>query len=236
MIIQKQNQLWIIDIDGTIVNVHSNQVPAWLNMFKDVYGVTMDEETLVSFFGKPFRSVLVNSLAHAGLSEEEILAKYDQAFEGYVRGVQEGLERNGGKILPGGIEFLKYLGELNIPRAVATGNPEEEGMHKLKYFGLVKYYDITIFAENRREREELVKDAVKTAEKKYSLKLRPKDIKIVGDSPHDIQSAKSFGFVSVGVSTGPTPYEKLERMKPDYLFKSLGDYKKIINRILEETK
>ena len=73
-------QLWIIDIDGTIVNVHRNQVPAWLNMFRDVYCVTMDEPTLVSFFGKPFTSVLVDALAHACIDEPTALKKFDAAF------------------------------------------------------------------------------------------------------------------------------------------------------------
>lgn len=237
MAIQKQNQLWIIDIDGTIVNVHSNQVPAWLNMFKNVYGATMDEKTLVSFFGKPFRSVLANSLMHAGLSEKEVFAKYEPAFKSYVQGVQEGLEKNGGKILPGAVEFLEYLGKLNIPRAVVTGNPEKEAMHKLKYFDLVEYYDIKVFAKDyHKEREELVQEAIKETEERYTLKLRSKDIKIIGDSRHDILSAKNLGFVSIGVATGPTPYEVLKKTKPDYLFKSLENYKEIVDKILKETK
>ena len=40
------NTLWIIDIDGTIVNVHKNQVPAWNKALMETYGFTPDEKTL----------------------------------------------------------------------------------------------------------------------------------------------------------------------------------------------
>jgi len=229
----KQNQLWIIDIDGTIVNVHSNQVPAWLNMFRDVYGVTMDETTLVTFFGKPFTSVLVEALSHAGLSEAEVLTRYDQAFAGYVKGVQDGLDKNGGSILPGALNLLEELGKRKILRAISTGNPEDEAIHKLRFFNLLKYFEIMVFAGDRRERFELVEEVLRRADKEYGVSVQGKQVHIIGDSPHDIVSAKKIGAVSVAVSTGPTPYETLARSKPDLIYRSLEDYQGIIREASE---
>lgn len=68
------------------------------------------------------------------------------------------------------------------------------------------------------------------------MRFKPKDVKIVGVSGYDILSAKNLGFVSVGIATGSTPYEVLERIKPDYLFRSLENYKEIVDKILRETK
>lgn len=228
-----QNQLWIIDIDGTIVNVHSNQVPAWLNMFKNVYSIKMDEPTLVGFFGKPFKSVLKESLMAQGLSEKDVFDKYDLAFKGYVDGVTDGLYKNGGQIIDGAKQFLEYLGELNIPRAIATGNPKEEAEAKLKYFDLLKYFDITIFAGDHAERIELVKEAIKQTEEKFGLKLKPKDIRIIGDSKHDVKSAKLVNAVSIGLNSGPTPKETILAENPDYFFESVKDYKNIVDSVMQ---
>ncbi len=227
---QRPNQLWIIDIDGTIIDVHNNQVKAWLNMFKDVYDISMAKNKLVTFFGKPFTSVLVDALASAGINEQSALQKFDQAFAGYVQGVQKGLEKRGGKILPGALEFLDELGHRGIVRAIATGNPSEEAEHKLKYFNLLPYFEITIYAGNKREREELVWAAVEEAKQKFNILPAKKEIKIIGDSPHDMRSAQALRAMSIGVATGPTPYEKLAETKPDLIYHSLKNYREIIDQ------
>ncbi|MFH1367220.1 MAG: HAD hydrolase-like protein [Patescibacteria group bacterium] len=230
--IERINQLWIIDIDGTIVNVHTNQVPAWLNMLKEVYGVEVDEKTLVSFFGKPFTSVLVDVLEHSGIKEEDVLKKHKQAFDKYVYGVQSGLDKNGGKILPGAVEFLEELGRRHIVRAIATGNPQSEAEHKLKYFDLLKYFEIKVYAENRRERSELVHEAVRQAHENFGISPKGREIKIFGDSPHDVKSAHKLEALSIGIATGPTSYEKLAAIGPDLIFPSLTEYRKIIEQVL----
>lgn len=234
---KKQSQLWMIDIDGTIIDVHNHQVDAWLKTFEKIYNIKAKKGTLDNLSGKPFCSFLVRGLVRNGLSTEDILKKYDLAKNEYVYQVKKSLEREGGKILPGAIDFLKYLGKLNIPRAIVTGNPEEEAVHKLRFFNLMKYYEIKVFAKKRhRDREELVREATKFTEKKYNFKLQPKNIKIVGDSIYDVLSAKNLGFISIGVATGTIPYGKLAETKPRYLLRSLKNYKKIIDQVLEETK
>lgn len=227
---KRPNQLWIIDIDGTIVNVHSNQVPAWLNMFNQVYDVTMDEKTLVSFFGKPFTSVLVEALAYVGIDESAALSKFDDAFKLYIQGVQQGLEQHGGKILPGALEFLDILGKKNIVRAIATGNPQEEAEHKLKYFNLLPYFEIIVYADNYRERSEIVKEAIQKANMQFGINPTDKDIKIVGDSRHDVASAKLINATSIAVASGPTSYENLSAAQPDQIYQSLIDYQTIIKQ------
>ena len=225
---ENDKKLWIIDIDGTIANVHSNQVPAWTNMMKDVYGVDVDESTLVSYFGKPFTSVLVDVLGHFGVAEAKVMEHFDRAFDGYVQGVQQGLEKNGGEVLPGAIAFLDALGEQGAVRAIATGNPEEEAEHKLKYLDLRRYFDITVYAEDRRERFELVEEVLRQAKETHGVAVGEKQFAIIGDSPHDIESGKRFGALSIGVATGTTSKEVLAQKQPDLIFDSIADYEKII--------
>lgn len=234
MPLPRPNELWIIDIDGTIINVHANQIPAWSNMLRDVYGVTVDEATLVRYFGKPFTSVLVDVLGHFGIPEGDVLARFDRAFDGYVHGVQRGLEERGGFILPGAVPLLDELGRRRILRCIATGNPRPEAEHKLKHFDLLRYFDITVYADDRRERSELVEEVLRQANRQFGIAPRGKRVRIVGDSRHDIESARRIDALSIAVATGPTPSSVLQQAKPDHLFPSLESYEEIL-RVAERS-
>ena len=101
------NILWIIDIDGTILNVHKNQIPAWCEALKRAYSIIPDEQTLVKYFGKPFKSVLKNVVTHYGISDQEFKTHYQLALKTYTHAVTSYLDKNGGDYLPGAVGFLK---------------------------------------------------------------------------------------------------------------------------------
>ena len=227
------NTLWIIDIDGTIVNVHKNQVPAWNKALMETYGFTPDEKTLISFFGKPFKSVLRNVALHYGITDEKIAEGYDKALQLYTETVSSHLDKTGGEILPGAVDFLEYLGEVGAKRAIATGNPQAEGEHKLKYFDLLKYFDITVYCDDRRERIEMVEEAIHQAETKFNLPLKeqPSRVIVIGDSLHDVESAKQVNGISVAVTTGHNSAEKLKEAGADFVFPGVSHYKEFISEI-----
>ncbi len=228
-----EQTLWIIDIDGTIINVHKNQVPAWTEALQQAFSITPDESTLVSYFGKPFQSVLKNVAMYYSISEKEISKKAKFAEEIYVSSVNKHLKKTGGSILPGAENFLRLLGENGAKRAIATGNPRREGESKLIYFDLLKYFDITVFSDNRKERIEMVEEAIKQAEKKYHLKLRshPKRVVIIGDSIHDIESAKLISASSIAVTTGHTSKYKLQIAGADMVLSGLSDFSSIKQKV-----
>lgn len=229
-----RQMLWIIDIDGTLVNVHSNQVPAWNKALAETYGFVPDAKTLVSYFGKPFRSVVWSVAGHYGVADERIRGGYSTAFKVYTTEVCANLDEMGGEVLPGAIEFLEYLGSLGMKRAIATGNPREEAEYKLKYFDLLKYFDILVYCEERRERIEMVEEAVKQAQEKYDMDLKsnPKRVVIVGDSIHDVESARQIGGTSVALRTGPMQKELLVKAHPDFIIDELKDCKKLVNEVV----
>jgi phosphoglycolate phosphatase-like HAD superfamily hydrolase len=43
-----------------------------------------------------------------------------------------------------------------------------------------------------------------------------------------VECGKPYGATSIAVATGHTGIEELKRYEPDYAFKDLGDYEKVI--------
>jgi HAD superfamily hydrolase (TIGR01549 family) len=62
------------------------------------------------------------------------------------------------------------------------------------------------------------------------LKLSPKECVYVGDMIEDIEAGKKAGVKTIAVLSGVHSPEKLEKEKPDYIFKSVLDIKKIIEK------
>lgn len=227
--------LWLVDIDGTILNVHKNQVPAWTEALQSSYNVTPEENVLISYFGKPFKSVLWNVAKHYNVDDETIAKGYVNARKVYTTQVSDYLKKMGGNILPGAIEFLELLGARGHLKAIATGNPIEEGSFKLSYFDMLKYFDITVYAEERDERIEMVKEAVRQGKEEKNMVLdNPKKVVVIGDTKMDIESAKLIGGTSIGVTTGHTSKEELEKVGADYVLDGVKSIEPVLDE-LEKT-
>lgn len=221
--------LWIIDIDGTLINVHKNQIPAWNKALKECFGFVPKNKELVSHFGKPFKSVLRNIAKDYNVEDKDIERKYEKALSVYTTEVNTNLKQAGGEILPGAVEFLEFLGRVGQKRAIATGNPKIEGEFKLKYFKLQKYFDIVAYCGEKTERVEIVKQAIKEAEQKFhlNLKQKPERVYIIGDSIHDVESAKLVGATSIAVTTGETSRKKLASACPDRIISSVKNFREL---------
>ena len=61
--------------------------------------------------------------------------------------------------------------------------------------------------------------------------FRDKDVVIIGDSIRDVECGKLFGALTIAVATGFHSEEELLKAEPDYLFKNLRQYKKVLKAI-----
>ncbi|MDP2931779.1 MAG: HAD hydrolase-like protein [Chloroflexota bacterium] len=54
---------------------------------------------------------------------------------------------------------------------------------------------------------------------------------MIGDSVRDIECGRQFNALTIAVATGIYSADQLAKAHPDYLFKSLKDYKKVLRAI-----
>lgn len=118
--------------------------------------------------------------------------------------------------------MLARLQEAGCHLAVASSKPEIFVKRILEHFGLSSYFEVVVGSEldgRRARKEEVVEEALRQLLGEEALaqqSLRPiEDVVMVGDRKFDIQGAKRFGIVSIGVRYGYAGQGELEEAGAD---------------------
>lgn len=122
------------------------------------------------------------------------------------------LQSHKGKVLPNVVTTLAYLQEKapQYTSALLTGNCSRAAHMKLKHYKLEQYfnYQLSAFGELSEDRDMLAKAAF---QKLYiqNPQIKPEEVLIIGDTPHDIQCAQAIGARCLIILSGSF-YEEAE--------------------------
>ncbi len=139
-------------------------------------------------------------------------------------------------VLPGVRKLLEELSKTDNFVVLYTGDSAGIVDRVLKATGLGKYFRFAVYGTEAPTRVGIVRLAVGRAESITGKKFSDKDVIIIGDSLRDVNSGKQLGATTIAVATGFHSEEKLLASKPDYLFKSLKNYRKVLQAISESGK
>jgi len=221
--------LILFDLDGTLVDVFEYHISSYLDMFKEVYGVEIEESNLTKNFGLPEPDVIGNPLREKAIEEQVIQKNLKKATECYFSNLGKKIPKGDKAILPGVLPLLEELSKENYVMGLITGNVPEVGEMILKKTGLEKYFPIKVFTdESIEKREDIVNKAIEDAKKNYGLK--EEIVIIVGDSLHDLKAANNTGCIGIGVATAFTEKEELEK-ESEYVLDDLKNTNDILTLI-----
>jgi phosphoglycolate phosphatase-like HAD superfamily hydrolase len=136
------------------------------------------------------------------------------------------------KILPGVKDCLDIFEKRNVILGIVSGGLEKIVEIKLKIACIEKYFKLGAFGDFSEKRSDLVKYAIKKAEKIYR-EVSKKDIFIVGDTPLDIECGKVNGVKTIAIATGYYSEKDLLKYKPDYVFRNFLEFKNSIDTIFK---
>ena len=115
-------------------------------------------------------------------------------------------------LIPGVKKFLEFLAkDKDIILGLGTGNLEQGAQIKLAPSKLGHYFSIGGYGEDGHTREDMLRAAVKRAEKKFKIKLSPDQVYVIGDTHRDICAAKNCGFHSAVLTNGFGEADKIQR-------------------------
>ncbi|MBI2114934.1 MAG: HAD hydrolase-like protein [candidate division NC10 bacterium] len=116
------------------------------------------------------------------------------------------------------LHFLRARGDVV---GIVTGNFAEEGEPKLAGVGLRDLLDVVVYADlATHARDALLRRALAAARAR-GFRGDFADTVVVGDSVHDIRSARRTGALAIAVGTGLTPPDLLVGARPDLLVHDL---------------
>lgn len=214
-------RLWLFDIDGTLVAPSKDQLHAWVAAFHEVFGLDVPPAAITGQLGQTFAEIVGAVVRAHGRPDPS--PRLHEALAAYTRHVRDGLASRPARLLPGARELLEFLKGQGNPVGVVTGNFAEEGEPKLVGVGLRRLLDLAVYADLATPaRDSLIRQALVSA-RALGFQGDYADTVVVGDSVHDVASARRTGAVAIAVCTGLTPREALAAAGPDLLVPGLPD-------------
>src|SRR3989449_6629081 len=163
-------------------------------------------------------------MAAAGVDAGRIRARLDDCFQAYVRELTR-LIGDGSRVrvLPGVAEVVRRLGAR--PDALVgllTGNIEAGARIKLEPTRLWPLFRVGAYGGDDADRRRLPAIACARA-RGLGHDFTFDRVTIIGDTPLDVECARSCGAVAVAVATGQHAADELATCGPDLLFGDLSD-------------
>ena len=217
-------KLVLFDIDGTLVLTGGAGVRAMTRACDEIVG-SSNALHGVAVAGRTDWIILSDALERMGKGLDERL--FTALRDRYVTYLREeiNVRGHGVKAVMPGIQTL--LDDLqsrdDVYLGLLTGNFEAGARIKLEYFDLWRYFRCGAFGDDAADRNALVPFAVSRARECGVPEVRPHDILVVGDTPHDVACARAAGATPVAVATGMFTTDQLRESGADIVFRDLSD-------------
>ncbi len=217
-------RLILFDIDGTLLDCGPQVRPILGSALTEVFGTGGAIDTY-DFSGRTDPRIILDLLGPVGIAEEELRARLPEVRTRYVARLEEQLDRQGMRLLPGVAEALEHLaGRDDIALGLVTGNWEPGARTKLSRFDLNRYFDFGAFGCDATDRSDLPPFALDRAERHLGRRFRPEETLIVGDTIHDVTCAQAHGIPVLAVATGRTTVETLRAAGADRVVGDLTEF------------
>ncbi|WP_228713882.1 HAD family hydrolase [Prauserella endophytica] len=222
--------LW--DIDLTLVDLRGLGGSWYTEALASVAGIAL--EAMPRFAGRTELAITTELLTAHGIEPHDKLVKrvWRELVALSTRSLPTLTGR--GRALPGAEDALAALAGHGVVQSLVTGNLPEIAEHKLSAFGLHTHIDFGIggYGSLSAHRPDLVERAVALASAKHDTTFVPGSVAVVGDTPHDVESALRHGAIAVGVATGWYGEDELRASGAHVVFGDLSDTAAVLAALL----
>jgi phosphoglycolate phosphatase-like HAD superfamily hydrolase len=216
-------KLLLFDIDGTLVDTAGAGVRAFARVFGEAFG-RPDALAGIPLAGRTDRAILADALGRAAPDHPADEAWVRAFAERYVVVLAEEMRTPAPRrrLLPGVVEALDAAAALpGVHVALLTGNFRKGAEIKLSHFSIWERFAFGAYGDDAVDRNDLFPVAIDRARAHGVPGLGPRDVLVIGDTPHDVACARSGGAVAVGVTTGPYDRAALEAAGADIVLEDL---------------
>lgn len=215
--------LVLFDIDGTILLSGGAGVRAFLRSCDELFAMeTADDRKRFSGGLDPL--IFRDLCAMHGVSDWE---RHHESFrQRYRAALEENLSLPGVVTpLPGARELVRAVDAHEAATlGLVTGNYPETGAFKLKTVGLdPARFEVAAWGVDGGHRRDLPRVAMERYRDKIGETIDPREVVVIGDTPHDVDCAKHNGCRVIGVATGLFSVDELRDCGADLAVSDLAD-------------
>ena len=217
-------RLFLFDIDGTLISGHGVGRIALTQAMQEIFGTAGAYERY-DFRGMTDPRIIRDLLLGAGVTEESVQERLPACYDLYVNHL-EALIADGHRVdvMPGVTHLVRALASRQDALVgLLTGNIEPGAHAKLRPTGLLPFFRVGAYGSDNADRRRLPAVARGRAEALVGHPFLFEHMTIIGDTPLDIDCARSCGAVAVAVATGQHAADELAACVPDLLFTDFSD-------------
>lgn len=207
----------IFDMDGVLVDSNRAHLLSWKSVAEES-GVEFTEKMFWDTVGMRSESI-VERYWPQPLTKTEIAEIVDRKENLFLNHCGEGVF-----LIPGALEFIRFLCEKNIKFALGSSAPRANVDHILMTFGLQKYFGSRVVAGNEVQQGKPFPDIFLHAARK--MEVFPSECVVIEDSMSGIAAGKRAGMRTIAfVSAG---HEKEEYLGTDRVVSSFKEIENIL--------
>ncbi len=231
--------LILFDIDGTILYLRKRiSRVLFSGLIKKMLGREVPFEAMPDFAGMTDLQILKEIADNSGMDFKILSSSISDVWNSLASDFAPYCTKEYVALLPGIEELLKKLNvREDVLLGLLTGNFRQHAYLKLKTYGLDMFFGTGAFGSDHEDRNMLPPIAMQRANRLMEKKIfYENNTLIIGDTPRDIECAKTNNLPVLAVATGTFSYKKLEKCEPDVLMNDFSDVEKTIDTIFEMIK
>lgn len=226
-------KLILFDIDGTLITSSPAGRDVMRVALERIFRTAGPIDSL-SFAGMTDRQIVFTLMRAAGYSQAEIDSRLSNVFELMAINGRSRFHDYDLRPCPGVTRLLENLHKLDgIMLGLLTGNNNLTAPMKLRSAGIDPgLFSIGAYGSDAADRDSLPMVAWSKAWDQKGIRFNGKSTVIIGDTPADINCARTCGAKVLAVATGSVELEELKGAKPDFLFNDLTDTNSVLEILL----
>lgn len=230
--------LLLFDIDLTLTDTSGAGMESLLDAGRDLFGPGFHHDG-VEFAGRLDPLIISDMLRVSGVADSP--EHHRRLREAYERHLRRRLGVTGrARALPGVLDLLGVLRADPRPTlGLLTGNFEPTGCMKLRAAGIdPAWFRVAVWGDESPHtpprRDHLVPVGMDRYCRLHGQGIDGRHVTVIGDTPHDVECAKTHGCRSLAVGTGRSTLAELRAAGADLAVKDLSDTAGVARWLLGE--
>lgn len=220
------SKLVLFDLDGTLLSTQGAGMRAMARAGASLFGDGFHFEGISAAGGLDPMLFAAAAIRCGVECDDEAHARFAEAYFITLEQELTIAARDGRvRVLPGVVDLLAQMhAHAGVTLGLLTGNYGRTAELKLRAGGIdPAQFVVRSFGDEAPDRPGLVPVAMRRYAQLHGRAIEPRDVVLIGDTPKDVEAARTHGCIALAVATGPFSVQQLLASGADAAVEDLSE-------------